>query len=116
MPLVWKWTCSGVWQIKLRHFRSKSPDTVTRTSYTLFRTKSAFCPNITNAPNNTTEYRKEYRKVEQDIIKMNNQPFHMSINLTTNEKVALNELINDKDIVIKPVVKNWAIWVQDAAR
>lgn len=37
---------------------------------------------------------------------MNNQPFHMSINLTTNEKVALNELINDKDIVIKPVVKN----------
>ena len=43
--------------------------------------------------------------VEHDVLKENESPFRVSSNLSQGEKAALRELLNDKDLVIKPADK-----------
>ena len=51
--------------------------------------------------------------VEQDIKKVIEKPYVLNQNLSKEEKTALKELIQDKDIVIKPADKGGAICIQD---
>ena len=98
-------------QIKLRHFFANKTDSSAAAipaATTSFRQKSTFCPNTFNASINTF-----CRLVEQDIMTQISQPFHVKKNLTDNERKALNELIDDENIVIKPADKGGGICIQD---
>ncbi len=47
---------------------------------------------------------------------MHEKPYHFSDNLSKGEKMALKELTEDQDIVIKPADKGEAICIQDAVK
>ena len=94
-------------QIKLRHFFNQSNTVASAPSS--FRPKSKFCPNVSNASINTF-----CRLVDQDIMHTVTQPHRASQNLLPAEKKALKELMDSKDLVIKPADKGGAICIQDA--
>ena len=94
-------------QIKLRHFFKHSDNATSVPSS--FRPKSRFCPNVPNASINTF-----CRLVDQDIMHMVTQPYRVSHNLLPAEKTALKELMDSKDLIIKPADKGGAICIQDA--
>ena len=100
-------------QIKLRHFFAKNTDPPTNATIptTHFKKKSTFCPFVTNPSINTF-----CRIVEQDILQMHTKPDRSSHNLSKEERLALDTLANDKDIVIKPADKGGAIVIQDAMK
>ena len=47
-------------------------------------------------------------------MKINETPLSISPNLSHGEQTALKELMNDKDIVIKPADKGSGLVIQDA--
>ncbi len=96
-------------QIKLRHFFSNNTGPAIQAP--AFKAKSTFCPNTNNASINTF-----CRVVEQDIMEKVSRPHSSMSNLTKNEKSALDELMKDRDIVIKPCDKGGGICVQDAEK
>ncbi|KAJ8261689.1 hypothetical protein GJAV_G00157210 [Gymnothorax javanicus] len=49
-------------------------------------------------------------------MKLSNQPFHIKNNLTGSERAALNEIIMDRNLVVKLADKGGGICVQDAAK
>ena len=75
---------------------------------THFKPKSNFCPNVSNHSINTF-----CRIVEHEVLKVNEQPFRVSSNLSQREKKALTMLLDDKDLVLKPADKGGGIVVQD---
>lgn len=98
-------------RIKLRHFFSKNTDSASSTQASVFRAKSTYCPNTNNASINTF-----CRVVQQDIMQMAAKPHPSPANLTQSERAALNELISDRDIVIKPADTGGGICIQDSEK
>lgn len=75
---------------------------------TPFKPKSTFLPPITNASILTF-----CRLVEQEVLNfVDSKPFYFSDNLTREERVALQQLADDKQLVIKPAEKGGAIVLQ----
>lgn len=73
-----------------------------------FKPKSTFSPSTLNASINTF-----CRVVEQEVLTKSNRPFKIQDNLSENERKALTELMNDKDLMIKPADKGSGIVIQD---
>lgn len=99
-------------KIKLKHVFSQNTvsgqETHQRTG-THFKPKSKFCPIVNNSSINTY-----CRLVEQEAMSVyTRQTNHIQKNLTRTEEQALNELMKDSSLVIKPADKGGAVVVLD---
>lgn len=101
-------------KIKLKHFFGSNvtfeeQENVVR--HTSFKPKSHFCPNVTNP-----SIQMFCRLVEQDAVKLYEKPYITQSNLNKAQRLALNELTSDHDLVIKPADKGGAVVVQQASK